>query len=113
MTAHDPALVERVADKVSEMVYSNTRMTRGDAEDLAWDLARAALDAILTTHAVVELARGNADWRSVDWQPVGGWDLAAYKGQIHIDEASNEPLSPDEARSLAAALLAAVAEADR
>lgn len=70
--------------------------------------ALAILDALKAARiAVVELPRGNADWRSVDWQPVTGWDLAAYKGQIHIDEASNEPLSPHEARALAAALLAA------
>lgn len=62
--------------------------------------------------AIVELPRGNADWRSVDWQPIAGWDMAAFKGQVHIDEASNEPLSPVEARKVAAALLAAARAAE-
>lgn len=72
------------------------------------DVASGILAALKAARiAAVELPRGNADWRSVDWQPVTGWDLAAYNGQVHIDEASNEPLSPHEARALAAALLAA------
>lgn len=58
------------------------------------------------------LPPGNGDWRSVDGQPPPGWDLAAHRGQVHLDEASNEPLSPTEARELAAALLAAADAAE-
>lgn len=68
--------------------------------------------SILDDYEAVKLPRGNADWRSVDWQPVTGWDLAAYQGQVHVDEADCEPLSPHEARALAAALLAAARYAE-
>ena len=107
-------------EKVAEALFNDDPSAVSSDLGAPWyfhmaDAAIAAhLDALKADgHAVVKLPRGNADWRSVDWQPATGWSLAAYKGQIHIDEASNEPLSPHAARDIAAALLAAATEAQR
>lgn len=97
----DPALVERVW----RVLLDRTRQ-QADQDD-----ARAVLDAITETHAVIELPEmRNGSWPVLIGEPEDVYIQSTRREPIRVSGLAS--FTPDEARILAAALLAAARYAE-
>ena len=136
MTTHDPELVEladgrTVPKSLVDALYLRDQTWPGATLRQARPaIARAVLDAITETHAVIELPEPDSTrydegedaefppadrlgWlRGMGLYEVTFWPEYAGEVQVAYNNEPGEPLSVSEARQLAAALLAAANAAE-